>query len=435
MPNEYCTVEQVDPHTMWRMDMPDLPSCKIVIEKSHTLSKDQRYTHFKGRIYWMKEHTKPHAIELMEIEGPVVFDRLKSYLSNAYASDGSALVYGARRVRTPGFPINPNNLRRFGRYGIELSRYVTDGRVVLYEDRVLDGADSTSFNLITPPSAKEGVGPEFARDASSVYYGAERIPNADPGTFRLVDFSHVGNGRVHGYYAVDFAHVWNLSDGIQLVTPEYAEEIRQLLQVSSPVVPEPWEIPLQLKVLGYVLFLLIILILIIRLQARIRLRYQASLLSRAVGVLSVAYLVFPSIGYVLLFGPCSKPNDIVVWSLLLSGIAGGAVLLSVANCNFMHRADAAVTTAVQLGIVAAVLAVGTIPGIFFEALESIPAGISRQCPPKHHGVDHMVELRLRGCDRLLPQATLVATITPFRAQHVNGIQIAVKRKLNSLAPF
>ncbi len=58
----------------------------------------------------------------------------------------------------------------------------------------------------------------------------------------------------------------------------------------------------------------------------------------------------------------------------------GTCLLSVANLNFMRCADAAATTAVQLGMVAVIFGVGTVPPIFIMALASIPAGISRQCP-------------------------------------------------------
>lgn len=416
--DKYCTVEQVNPYTLRRIDISNLLSCKAVFEKSRTSGKAQWYTQIEGRVYWMQERTVPHVIELMEIVEPVAFNRLQSYLSGAYASDGNMLLYGARRVRTLDFPINPTDLRRFARYGIECSRYVTDGRLVLYEDRVLENADVASFELIAPPPAKEKSGPEFARDKSSVYYGADRIPDADPVSFQLVDFSHTGDAHIHGYYAVDRTHVWTLFKGVQLMTPEHAKEIRQRLQVSHPVAADPWKISRQLKVLGYALFLLTMFVLVTRLRARIKLRYQVPLFSRGVAVLSVAYLVIPSIGYLLLFRHCSEPDDIVVWSLLGSGLTVGAILLGIANWNFMHRTDAAVTTVVQLGIVAVALAIGTIPPGFVEGLKSIPAGVSRQCPSEHHTVtlNNRIEVvRLRF--GIVP-AEPVVTITSFRAHPV-----------------
>ncbi|MBW8901353.1 MAG: DKNYY domain-containing protein [Massilia sp.] len=369
---------------MWRMDTLAPISCKTVIEKSRSLGKDQRYAQIDGHVYWVQERSVHRLIELMEIPGPVAFDRLRSYLSGTYASDGNVLLFGWRRVHVPGLPIDPSTLRRFPKYGTEPSRYVTDGQLILYEDRVLDGADVATFDLIAQPPVQEQSKPEFARDSSSVYYGADRIPGADPGSFRLVDLSHAEEVGMSGYYAVDGTHVWDLFEGIQLVTPKYAEEIRQRLRESPPVTTKPWEIPPELKALGYGLLLLTGYFLVLRLRARLRSRYQASLLSPAVIVLSVPYLLLPSIGYLLLFHRCSEPDAIVIWSLLGSGLAGGAILLGVANCRFMQRADAAITTIVQFGMVTAVLAIGTLPPEFVEGLKSIPAGISRQCSPEHH---------------------------------------------------
>ena len=307
--------------------------------------------------------------------------------TSTYASDGNILLYGGHRVHTKDLPINPGGLRRFSGYGTELSQYVTDGRLVFYKDRMLEGADAASFELIAQPTAKEKSEPELARDISGVYYGADRITDADPVSFRLADFSVTTEGNIHGYYGIDRAHVWNLSNGFQLVMPEYADGIRQRLQKALPLTPEPWKIPRPIKVWGSALLLLIACILIYRLQGRLKSRYQASLLSRAVAVLSGAYLVLPTVGYALLFSRCSKPNDIVVWALLAGGLAGGAWLLSVANLNFMPRADAVATTVVQLGMVAVVLALGTVPAGFIEGLSSIPAGISRQCPREDHDVE------------------------------------------------
>jgi len=52
---KYCSVEQVDPDTMWLMDTSDLPSCKTVIENTRILGKNQRYAQIGGRVYWVQE--------------------------------------------------------------------------------------------------------------------------------------------------------------------------------------------------------------------------------------------------------------------------------------------------------------------------------------------------------------------------------------------
>jgi len=377
---EYCRVEQVDPDTMWRMDAVILPSCKTIIENTRTLGKNQMYAQIEGRVYWVQQHPDTRSIELMEIPGPVVFELLQSYLSGAYASDGNVLLYGKHLVRIANPPVNPNGLRRFPQAGPERSQYVTDGRLVFYKERMLEGADAASFEIIAPSLEKKISEPGLARDKSSVYFGPDRIPDADPASFQLAKLPLTMESDLHGYYGLDRAHVWNLSDGFQLVIPEYANEIRQRSHGLSPRSPETWTMQRPLKIWGSTLLLLITAFLIYRLQARIRSRYQASLLSRAVGVLSGAYLVLPTVGYAMLFTRCSRPADIVVWSLFGGALVGGTWLLSVANLNFMRRADAAATTVVQLGIVTVALGLGTVPPIFIMALASIPAGISRQCP-------------------------------------------------------
>ena len=377
---EYCMVEQVDPDTMWRMDTVAPPSCKTVIENTRPFGKNLLYAQIEGRVYWVQQHPDTRSIVLMEIPGPVAFDLLQSYLSGTYASDGNVLLYGKHLVRIANLPINPNGLRRFPQVGPERSDYVTDGRLVFYKERMLEGADAASFEIIALPLEKKISVPGLARDKSSVYYGADRIPDADPASFQLAHVPLETESDLRGYFGLDRTHVWHLSNGFQLVTPEYADAIRQRAHGLLPRSSEPWTMRRPLKIWGSTLLLLIAAFLIYRLQVRIRSRYQASLLSRAVGVLSGAYLVLPTVGYAMLFTRCSRPADIVVWSLLGGALVGGTWLLSVANLNFMRRADAVATTVVQLGIVTVALGVGTVPPIFVMALASIPAGISRQCP-------------------------------------------------------
>jgi len=377
---EYCRVEQVDPDTMWLMDTVALPSCNTVIQNTRPFGKNLLYAQIEGRVYWVEQQADTRSIELIEIPGPVAFDLLQSYLSGAYASDGNVLLYGKHLVRIANPPINPNGLRRFPQVGPERSQYVTDGRLVFYKERMLEGADAASFEIIALRLEKEISVPGLARDKYSVYYGADRIPDADPASFQLAHVPLETESDLRGYFGLDRTHVWHLSNGFQLVTPEYADAIRQRAHGLLPRSSEPWTMRRPLKIWGSTLLLLIAAFLIYRLQVRIRSRYQASLLSRAVGVLSGAYLVLPTVGYAMLFTRCSRPADIVVWSLLGGALVGGTWLLSVANLNFMRRADAVATTVVQLGIVTVALGVGTVPPIFVMALASIPAGISRQCP-------------------------------------------------------
>lgn len=376
----YCTVEQVDPVTMWRVDTSSLPSCSAVIAKSRTFAKDLQYTRIEGRVYFVRKRAEASSIDLMEVPGPVAFDRLKSYLSGTYASDGNVLLYGPHRVETNNLSINPGSLRRLPTFGTEPSRYVTDGHLVLYEDQMLDGADAATFTTIVQPAGRGERATELARDRSSVYYGSERIPDADSASFRVVDFSRSIDADVRGYYFVDNAHVWHLFGGVRLVAPEFADKVRRRMLEPSASIPEPWTVPRPLKISASILLVVITCVLVHRLRRRIKSLYQTSLLSPAVVAVSTAYLIFPSIAYALLYSRCSEPSEVVVWCLTAGAIVGGACVIGAANCCFMRRVDAAATTFVQLGIVTIVLVIGTVPPGFVKGLSSIPAGISRQCP-------------------------------------------------------
>jgi hypothetical protein len=119
----------------------------------------------------------------------------------------------------------------------------------------------------------------------------------------------------------------------------------------------------------------------------------------------------------------------VVWALLGIGLLGGAILLHVVNCNFMPRVDAALTTAVQLSMVVVILAVGTAPPVLLNALKSIPAGISRQCPPEHHTVKSRHRIKVAALQSRFDPTEPVAAITSFGLQRVSRYS-AMKLALN-----
>lgn len=56
--------------------------------------------------------------------------------------------------------------------------YATDGRLVVYMDTVIEGADAGSFKA-------DADWPEYSRDKAHVYYKGKSIPGADPATFAV----------------------------------------------------------------------------------------------------------------------------------------------------------------------------------------------------------------------------------------------------------
>jgi hypothetical protein len=101
----------------------------------------------------------------MPVEGPIVLDRLRPYLDGSYASDGETLFYGWQRVMTVSPPVDATKMRQLTRDRTARPGYVTDGRWILYEHQVLDGADAASFKPVPMPPGS---------DKESDRYGGER---------------------------------------------------------------------------------------------------------------------------------------------------------------------------------------------------------------------------------------------------------------------
>jgi len=86
----------------------------------------------------------------------------------------------------------------------EFTRYTVVSGGVSYNGAKISGADGTHFELIVGLldlyKMKGGMSYEYARDSASVYYGGERIPNADRDTFLPLPLNPA--------YATDKSHVY-----------------------------------------------------------------------------------------------------------------------------------------------------------------------------------------------------------------------------------
>jgi len=139
-----------------------------------------------GRRTWKK-------IELIRLDGPVVFERLKAYMDGEYMSDGNAMFNDYKRVDATDFPIDPTRLRRFPCFqsdpGVPCKAYITDGRYVFRGKAVVYGADPTSFSDDLGSLDTEGYhlqSTAFTRDRTSVFAYGKRINGADPATFGVL---------------------------------------------------------------------------------------------------------------------------------------------------------------------------------------------------------------------------------------------------------
>jgi len=156
-----------------------------------------------------------------KLDGPVDLDRMRPFLDGQILSDGAAVFVRLRRVASQTPPIEPARLRPL------LSGYVTDGRWVLYEHYVLDGADPATLRSDIPTTiSRTGGGPlpeiTIVRDRHAVFHEHERIDGADASTFIVVNYDvddlPPGTGLTGGgWFGVDKRGAWSLSLGNYVV--------------------------------------------------------------------------------------------------------------------------------------------------------------------------------------------------------------------------
>ena len=382
-----CGVVLVDGESGWYVnENPPVSSCEDAIAASRSFGTVRRYGRVGGSVYSLDDRSAEQGgIEMAAVEGDVALERLRPHLGGMYASDGTALFYGARRVAVVAPAIDAARLRRLDRDAEAPSGYVTDGRWVLYEHHVLVGADPASFEPIPQPpgSEKEDArfGGErqpvrFGRDAKAVYFGAQRVDSADPRSFQLIYVSnHAAADLDRGYWAFDSSSAWHLFDGTLRKHQGYeAAVLRQRLDAFRAPLSERLPLLRYLVLPACALAMLAVALSVTRLQRRIRSRYQLSLLNSAVALLATIYLVVPTLLFWLLSSVGREPSAIAVSLFFMSALGAAAFLLGIRNSDAMDRVSAVGTTAVQVAVLALVLAGGMFPSLLFYALSNRPGG-------------------------------------------------------------
>lgn len=124
------------------------------------------------------------TLELLELPGPVNFERLQSYQRGSYLSDGAAHYYHGHKLPDVSPPVNFNQLKTLS------GKYHTDGRWLIYEQHVV-AADIPTFRSIpwlfpSPSSTFEPS--EFASDSKHVYFEGKIVEGANPATFRALRY-------------------------------------------------------------------------------------------------------------------------------------------------------------------------------------------------------------------------------------------------------
>lgn len=183
---------------------------------------------------------KETRFQMVRLEGPVNLARLRSYLDDRFLSDGSVVFDSLHRVPPLEPALDPTQLRPALPGGV-LPAHVTDGRWVLYDGRVLRGADPSTLDAVRIAFIVADGYPitlgALIRDQHAVFFGSQRIDDADPATFRLV---HYGRDRLHpggnrpttGWIGLDRNNAWYLSSHTAEplgLSPHRNRELRQEL--------------------------------------------------------------------------------------------------------------------------------------------------------------------------------------------------------------
>jgi hypothetical protein len=240
-----CSVDVVNPETNWRVDGVT-PDCSEINREVRKFG-NRKYAKVDNHIYWMsdrdvrdkpncliglgclhsivKEHLHIRDVKLIDLGGAIDFEKMRGYLDGDYVSDGYTLLNDWRKVPRLNPPVTPSKLRRISGEKAENSQYVTDGTWVLYEGRHVAEANIPTFQVIPQPVNAPKNDVRFAHDKNAVYYGDERIPEADPASFELVVLPQ--EDLLEGYYGLDRNNVWDLSGTPKTVTPEFSGKIRK----------------------------------------------------------------------------------------------------------------------------------------------------------------------------------------------------------------
>jgi hypothetical protein len=134
-----------------------------------------------------------NSIEFIRLDGPVNFEKLSAYIEDIYFGDGTNNYYFTDRLETLSPALDVMGLRSFACRCIDVEfpcrGYVTDGHYVLKGEKVLHGADPSTFSNDVPMLKSSGGSDnrmDFSRDAKHVFHGSDLVVGADSGSFGVL---------------------------------------------------------------------------------------------------------------------------------------------------------------------------------------------------------------------------------------------------------
>lgn len=104
-----------------------------------------------------------------------------------------------------------------------------------------------------------------------------------------------------------------------------------------------------------------------RLEAHIQENYSRTILTPLVAGIATAFLIVPTVFYLIAYDRCGGPDDLVTW-LVIGSISFTVAVLGWRNITQLRLVDAILVTALQSVLLVTLLAVASFPVLFYEAL-------------------------------------------------------------------
>ena len=148
--------------TRYKIDEADVETFRVFSLGAGQWASDKDRVYFEGRVL---RDADPENFEIVDHQAKI-------------SRSGDNEYQRARKTKN-----DAENL-------VSLGAYSTDVNGVYWFDRLIPGADSTTFKLFEIPETEYKNDGAWAVDASSVYCNARRLEGSDPKSFRLLGYNY-----------------------------------------------------------------------------------------------------------------------------------------------------------------------------------------------------------------------------------------------------
>lgn len=155
------------------------------------------------------------------------------------ATDGISLFYNSKKLEDAVVPDSLKDAQAMAVKELEDYNYLTIGNNVLYNGKLIKGAEAQSFVLIHTENERYT---DYSQDQNSVYYKGVPLPNVDSATFTMINDER----SYYQFLSKDKNHVWtyreekeepilqtNLQPGIEKLDHYYSKNKTQVFYANT----------------------------------------------------------------------------------------------------------------------------------------------------------------------------------------------------------